>query len=245
MSTESFGEKTRRFIKEYKPKRGCCRKTEQMISDALSDSNGFDGAVSVAEKFICPDCRAAYLRVIFCNFGTVTDPAKSFHLEMLFPDEKLRDLVYEILLSYGLVFKKRLYKNRFSLYLKDSGEIEDFFATLDTPSVSFEFINAKMMKEVSREVNRKTNFETANMQKTVAANAQYLKAIAFINDNGLLMRLPEELRETAALRFAYDTVSLAELASLHKVPISKSGVKHRLDKILYFAKCNGEQDKKD
>lgn len=240
MNRESFGEKTRIYLSEYKPKRGCCRKTSQMLCEALDGEPDFKFAISVANKFKCPGCRAAYLRTVFCKYGTVTDPLKSFHLEMLFPCEDLRECIYGMLLSCGIVLKKRVYKSRYSLYLKDSGDIEDFFATLDTPSVSFEFINAKMMKEVSKDINRKTNFETANLQKTVDANAHYLKAIACLNENGLIMRLPEELRETARLRAEYDTASLAELALLHCNPISKSGVKHRLDKILSFAENYSE-----
>ena len=243
MKQESFSEKTKEILKEYKPKKGCCKKTEEMLRTALQYPIDFAEAISAGEKMRCQECIGAFLRIIFCEFGTVSDPEKSFHLEISFPNEEFRDYVSDVLLGCGLVFKKRKFKNRYSLYLKDSGSIEDFFATVGAPSVSFEMINMKMMREVSRDINRKTNFETANLQKTVQANVQYVKAIAYIEENGLSSRLPDDLRETAKLRTEYDTASLSELGELHVPPISKSGVKHRLDKILAFAKNHRENGK--
>lgn len=242
MKCDSFSEKTKKLLSEYKPKKGCCRKTEEMLERALSDPADYQTAVEAGEKMICNECRGAYLRVVFCIYGTVSDPEKSFHLEMLFPDFDFRDYVFSVALKSGIEFKKRVNKNRYSIYLKDSGTIEDFFATIGLPSVAFEMINMKMMREMSRDINRKTNFETANLQKTVSANVQYIKAIEYIQENGLFERLPEDLKETANLRREYDTASLSELGDMHSPAISKSGIKHRLDKILVFAKNYQDAD---
>lgn len=241
MKQESFSEKAKQLLSSYKAKKGCCRKTEEMLMLALQYPEDFAEAVSVGERMRCGECRGAFLRVLFCKFGTVNDPEKSFHLEMAFPSELLRDYAAKIMLECGLLSKKRKVGSRFSVYLKDSGTIEDFFATLGVPAIAFDMINVKMMRELSRDTNRRTNFETANLKKTVDANLQYTRAITYLEKSGDISKLPDDLRETARLRKEYDTASLSELGALHVPPISKSGVKHRLDKILSFANTQKEE----
>ena len=51
----------------------------------------------------------------------------------------------------------------------------------------------------------------------------------------LLPGLPEELADIARLRLLYPEASLAQLAALTTPPLTKSGVNHRLQKILDFA----------
>ena len=232
MRQVSFSTRVKESIAGVENKKGCCRKTSKMLRDALSYPEDFAKAASVADKFLCDDCAAAFLRECFALYGTVTDPNKSYHLEMSFPDEKFRDRTAEVIAGAGLSPKRGVRRNRFTVYFKNSEEIEDFLALIGAADAVYEIANLKLVKEVRIGINRQNNFVTANIMKTVSANRAYIRAINYLIESGNFDSLPDDLRETARLRIENDTSSMSELGSLHSPSISKSGVKHRLDKLV-------------
>ena len=232
MAEKSFSRKAKDVLSELSPKKGCCRKTEKYLKESLLPPADFKKAKRAGEKALCRECTATFLRIVFTEFGTVTDPAKSYHLEMSFPDEEFRDFVKDMLENHGLFAKCGKRRSKFTVYFKDSVAIEDFFATVGASGISFDMMNLKLVKEVRNGINRQNNFETSNMQKTASAVIPFVHAIEYLTENGYIGSMTEELRETARLRVENDTASMAVLAKLHNPPISKSGVKHRLDKIM-------------
>ena len=84
------------------------------------------------------------------------------------------------------------------------------------------------------DANRQMNCDMANIKKTLSAAGKHIEIIAEMKEKGTFIRLPADLRETAEIRFANDQASMAELGRYHNPPISKSGVKHRLDKLVDF-----------
>ncbi len=234
MAKKSFSSETKDLIADIHSKKGCCRKTYEMLSAAFTYPEDFEKAAFAGERMLCNDCYATYFRLVFLKFGTVTDPKKSYHLEMAFSNELYRDYIKNKLFEVGLVAKCGKRRDKFTVYFKESGTIEDFLATIGAFEKAYDMINLKLLKEMRSNVNRQTNFETANMQKAVKATRNYLDAIEYLSENGYLGSMSEEMRETAMLRCQYDTATMSELGSLHNPSISKSGVKHRLDKILAF-----------
>jgi len=114
--------------------------------------------------------------------------------------------------------------------LKGSGPIEDLLTYLGAPAAAMELMQVKMYKEVKNDINRKTNFETANMDKTYSASARQVAAIAAISDTRGLQSLPEELQELAQLRLDHPDMTLRELGA--RLGLTRSGVNHRLQRIL-------------
>ncbi len=206
-----------------------------MLNSALSYPADYKKAAECADKFYCHDCAYVYLRICFIEFGTVTDPHKSYHLELSFPDAHLRDTVAGVISSCGLEPKPGMRRDRFILYFKSSEQILDFLGLIGASDAVYEMTNLKLLKEATIGINRQNNFETANMQKTVNANHGYIAAVRYLIDSGNFDSLPDDLRETASLRLEYDTSSMAELGRLHSPSISKSGVKHRLDKLVQIS----------
>ena len=100
---------------------------------------------------------------------------------------------------------------------------------------SLEVMGAKMYKDMRNNVNRKLNFESANLDKTVGAASKQIDAIAKIKKTIGISRLPEELKEIAKLRYDNPDMSLRELSESLSVPLSRSGVNHRLKKICDIA----------
>ena len=178
-------------------------------------------------------CRAAFLRGVFLSCGTVTDPNKDYHLEFILPFMNLAKDVMT-LLGEGLDFHPSMVnrKGSFVVYIKGGDRIADLLAYLGAGNAAMELIQVRMLKEVRNNVNRKTNFETANIDKTVGASARQIQAIQKLMDSAGLQSLPEELRETAVLRLEHPELSLRELGQLFQVPISRSGVNHRLRRLM-------------
>ena len=96
-------------------------------------------------------------------------------------------------------------------------------------------MNTKIMNEFRNSVNRQVNCDTANIKKQLATSQKYIEAIRYLIESGKLETMPEELRTTAKLRLEHDQLSLSDLAKLTNPPVTKSGMKHRLEKILSFA----------
>ena len=149
-----------------------------------------------------------------------------------FAHESLRDAVNDIISENGISMKTSKRKNRFLLYIKDSTEIEDFFAVIGANRLAFDLMNSKIVHEVRGDANRQMNCDMANIKKSLSAANKYIEVIEDMEKDGLLIRLPSDLRETARLRIENTQCSLADLGLLHNPPITKSGAKHRLDKIL-------------
>lgn len=178
-------------------------------------------------------CKAAFLRGVFLSCGTVTDPNKDYHLELILPYMNLaKDIM--TLLREGMDFHPALInrKGAFVVYIKGGDRIADLLAYLGAGGVAMELMQVRMLKEVRNNVNRKTNFETANIDKTVGASVRQVEAIRKIRDTVGLAALPEELQETAELRLKNPELSLRELGQLFQTPVSRSGVNHRLRRLM-------------
>lgn len=183
---------------------------------------------------------AAFLRGAFLSCGAVTDPSKDYHMEFSVPHMKLAgDLAAflrglpELQMEPGVTNRKGTYV----VYLKGSEQITDLLTFIGAHRASMELMQVKMVKEVRNYVNRTTNFETANISKTASAAALQLEAIRKIQKTKGLDSLPEELREIAVLRLENPELSLRELGEHLSEPISRSGVNHRLKRLLALAEA--------
>ncbi|WP_085833951.1 DNA-binding protein WhiA [Clostridium merdae] len=178
-------------------------------------------------------CKAAFLRGVFLSCGTVTDPNKDYHLELILPYMNLAKDIMS-LLREGIDFHPALVnrKGAFVVYIKGGDRIADLLTYMGAGGAAMELMQVRMLKEVRNNVNRKTNFETANIDKTVGASVRQVEAIEKIRDTVGLEVLPEELRETAELRLENPELSLRELGQLFQIPVSRSGVNHRLRRLI-------------
>lgn len=188
------------------------------------------------EMLRCANCTAAFIRGAFLSAGTITDPDKGYHLEMSLSSEAAADHLSELLSEQGLEPKRMTRKTEQVLYYKDSESIENFLALIGATGAAFTIMNKKIERELRSDANRLANGELANIGKTVAAAGDQIAAIRGLIETGEIERMPDELRQTAYLRLENDDATLSQLAALHEPPITKSGVNHRLKKILAWKK---------
>ncbi len=189
-------------------------------------------------------CIGAFLRGAFLSCGSVSNPKQNYHLEFVVPFKKLCSDLLKILSDLDLE-PKYLYNNsKHIVYFKDSEKIEDLLAFMGAHNSSLYLMNVKIEKDVKNKVNRKLNFEICNIEKTVSAAAKQIDGIQKIQRTIGLASLPENLQNIAKLRLQNPEASLSELETLSEEKISRSGIKHRLDKILKIAdEINTEEEK--
>lgn len=183
----------------------------------------------------CEECAASYMRGAFLSCGAITDPHVDYHMEFSVPYYNLsRDLMS---LLGELDFYPRMVRRAGGnvVYFKESEQIEDILTLMGAQDASLELMNIKIVKDIRNKANRITNCESANIDKTVAAAAVHVDAVRKIQQTCGLDALPEELRELAKLRLDNPEISLRELSDLLPERLSRSGVNHRLRRIVEFA----------
>ena len=177
-------------------------------------------------------CRRSFIRGAFLTGGAITDPVKSYHLELVTDHFNVSRQTYSLLLDMGFSPKETRRAGNFITYFKQSAAIEDFLTMIGAPLHAMKLMSAKIEKDMRNSVNRKVNCDTANVTKTVDASAAHVEAIAKIEAAGGLPSLPEKLRQTAMLRLEYPELSLKELAEASTPPVTKSCLNHRLRKLV-------------
>lgn len=206
------------------------------VSAFLRDLDG-NGTSTLAElaELRCDQCWRCFLRGVFLAVGTVTDPSKAVHAEFLVSDEVRSDRLDEFLATHGFPARKVMRGGRIGLYYKKNAELEELFTVLGAVHATLDMINLVIEKEIRNNENRATNCVAKNIARTVDAVAKQIAAIEKLREHGILESLPEDLRITGELRLKHDEASLAELASYHLPPISKSGLNHRLSRLMEMA----------
>lgn len=182
-------------------------------------------------RFDCDACRGAFLRGVFLACGTVNDPHKSFHLEIKLPQTRIA-LLSAFLEQIGYPARTIGRQGVTGLYFKDSSTIEEMITFMGAANVLFEVINSRIEREIRNNENRATNCVARNIEKTIAAATRQIEAINKLMEAGKLESLPESLQVTAEQRYANPDASLDELVTLHVPSISRSGLNHRLKKLV-------------
>ena len=177
-------------------------------------------------------CRVSFLRGAFLAGGSVTDPLKGYHLELVTSHHSVSREMMVLMREMDLEPKSAPRKGNAVAYFKQSDRIEDFLTTIGAPLSAMEVMNAKVEKNLRGSVNRRVNCDAANMDKVVEAAMAQVNAIRRIEEQGLLVTLPEKLREAAQLRLTYPQDTLSQLAQRCDPPITKSALNHRLRKLL-------------
>ncbi len=183
-----------------------------------------------------PCCQVSFLRGAFLAGGSVTDPEKRYHLELLTVHRAVSRETYALLLELGYQPKDTERGGSHILYFKQSDAIEDFLTMIGAPVCAMGIMAAKVEKDLRNGINRRVNCETANIGKVVNAAQEQLEAIRQLETTGKLETLPDKLKATVRLRMENPEATLSELAAMLDPPITKSAMNHRMRKLIELAK---------
>lgn len=176
-------------------------------------------------------CKRAFLRGAFLCAGSISDPEKFYHFEIVCSSRAKAVQMQELIQSFEIDAKIVKRKKYDVVYVKEGAQIVELLGLMGASISLLNLENVRILKDMRNSVNRKVNCETANINKTVNAAVKQVEDILYIRDTVGLERLPENLEETALLRLEYPQASLKELGALFSPPVGKSGVNHRLRKI--------------
>lgn len=203
---------------------------------------GFDSVRTVSLHVNLPVveeecCKASFLRGAFLAGGSVTDPAKGYHIELTTTHQSVsRETDALIRDTMGFAPKMAGRAGGQVLYLKQSEQISDFLTYLGAPVAAMGIMEARLEKELNNKVNRRCNCDDANITKVVEAAQDQLSAIRVLRESGAMEELPEKLKQAALAREDNPSASLSELAAMMEPPITKPAMNNRMKKLVLLAK---------
>lgn len=208
----------------------------------IMNAYGFDTRETLALHVNMPAvedecCKASFLRGAFLAGGSVTDPAKGYHIEISTTHMSVAGETYMLMEEIlGFYPKNTRRSGAYVLYLKHSEQVSDFLTYLGAHIAAMGVMEARLEKELNNKVNRRCNCDDANTSKVVEAAQEQLAAIRTLRERGVLKSLPAKLQQAAQARLDNPEASLTELAALMQPPISKPAMNHRLQKLLTISK---------
>lgn len=224
--------------------------TDQLLVDlgitGLSE-DGFKVINNGITPFVIQDecCRISYVKGAFVACATSNIVIKSYnnesknnsgyHLEFVFNFENLAEDFVQLLASLDIASKVTMRKNCPIVYIKEYQKICDILALVGAYKSVLDLQNEVAIRELRNNVNRQTNCINANLNKTVNASVRQLEAIKIIQETIGLENLEDNLSELCLIRLANPDETLEKLRELCSTPITKSGINHRLNKIIRIA----------
>ncbi len=180
-------------------------------------------------------CRRAFLRGALLGCGTLTNPEQSYHLEFSARDEALRLNIAKCLQSLGVPVKRTARRGVVSLYCKQSDQIADILTAAGAHRAVTKLESLKVQRQVLGSVNRAINCDGANLRKQMNASARQLELIGRLTASERFAALPPALQQVARARTQAPDMSLEELGQTLTPPIGKSGVNHRMRRLMRYA----------
>jgi DNA-binding protein WhiA len=180
-------------------------------------------------------CKRAFIRGAFMATGSMSDPNKSYHFEIVCKSLDQATRLQELMQEFETDAKIVERKNHYVVYLKEGSQIVDVLNVMEAYVSLMNLENVRILKEMSNTINRKVNCEAANIAKTVNAAVKQISDIELIRERMGLDELPAPLREMAYVRLEYPDAPLKDLGSYMDPPVGKSGINHRLRKLSAIA----------
>lgn len=210
----------------------------RILSRDASGEISYDPGIN-PEILADPNAEMSYLRGMFLGAGSMS-VIKGYHLEFAFTNNFLASDCVMLLSKHGIIAKTVAHKDKTVVYIKNVDTISDLLARLGAVKSVLTLADIVVERSANRVANSKFNCDIANIDRIVNSSTKYTTAIAKLKENGSYESLDDKLKIVAEFRIKNADISLDALSVL--VGISKSGLRHRLDKILALA---GEGDKKN
>lgn len=202
---------------------------------ALADSYDLYEFDKFFENIKSRDEKKIILKLAFLLKGSINDPYRGYNLEINVQQKEEALLIGKIMEEFSINPKLNLRNDSYCVYIKDSDKISDFLALIGANKSLFDLENVRAMKSIRNDINRQTNFDKANIDRTVKAAFRQVDAINKLKEKNILENQAEDLQKIAELRLAYPYISLEELGKMMTPALSKAKVNYRLQKLIKLA----------
>lgn len=180
-------------------------------------------------------CKIAFVRGAFLGGGSVNAPDKKYHMEFNARTEYDANRLSEVLAEFDFRPKTTIRKDKYVVYIKESSQIAELLGYISNGRSGLEFLSVQVEKELKSSAQRQVNCDSANLDKLAKASSKHITAIKQIKAARKWSKLPDVLREIGELRLKYPDLSLEALGKMTEQGIGKSGVNHRLNRIVEYA----------
>ncbi len=180
-------------------------------------------------------CRRAFLRGAFLIAGSMSNPEKGYHFEIICGCHEKAERLQDLMQSCQIDARIFLRKNRCVLYVKEGDQIVSLLGMMNAQLSLMKMENIRIVRDVRETINRQVNCEAANIARTTSAAYGQIQDIIYIQEKVGLESLPDALREAAEARLEDEDASLQELADRMDPPVTKSGMNHRLRRLREVA----------
>lgn len=191
-------------------------------------SDGFDYSTSEFGRY--------YLRGVFLACGYCSDPSKRYRIELHIKNEEMLPVVIELLNNEGLEYATTSKTSGTVIYLRKGDAVSDFLGIIGANSMRLNFENVRAEREIIGNVVRSMNFDSGNTKRQADAGAIRNELISKLMASDEANNLTPELRMAAEVNLLNPGASISELGKLMDPPIGKSGMNHRIQKLLEIAK---------
>ena len=202
---------------------------------ALADSYSLYEFEKFFENIKSRDEKKIILKLAFLLKGSINDPYRGYNLEINVQQKEEALLIGKIMEEFSINPKLNLRNDSYCVYIKDSDKISDFLALIGANKSLFDLENVRAMKSIRNDINRQTNFDKANIDRTVKAAFRQVDAINKLKEKNILENQAEDLQKIAELRLDYPYISLEELGKMMMPALSKAKVNYRLQKLIKLA----------
>ncbi|WP_311516735.1 DNA-binding protein WhiA [uncultured Anaerococcus sp.] len=209
---------------------------DSRISEEIIDekSRGFIDNFSDIEDVSLDDIKS-FLKIAFIYKGSINDPQRGYNLEIIAREKNEFRLIKESMDTFDLNAKVNDRGDYYIVYIKDSDKISDFLAIVGANRSLFELENVRAMKSIRNNINRQTNFDKANIDRTVKASLRQVDAIREVLASDIADKLSCDMRDIASIRLENPYVSIEEIGEMMDPPMTKAKVNYRLQKFIKMA----------
>ncbi len=206
----------------------------QYKNDLMEDFEDYFEISNLSEEEI-----KTVIKGVFLASGCIINPNKDYRFEATFKNKACAEYFLDLLslLEFTPKLIKRQKANVYVVYFREAEQISFMLSFVEANRSMLEFEQIRVVKDVNNSKNRASNCEMANMTKSINSALIQLDAIKKIRNSGRFSLLNEKLQYTAMLREENPTDTLDQIAlkTEGKNKVSKSGLKHRLDKLIAIA----------
>ncbi|MBR6255421.1 MAG: DNA-binding protein WhiA [Clostridiales bacterium] len=197
--------------------------TDYLLPDVISEK------ISSSEPL-----RRAMLRGAFLARGSMSDPNRTYRIEILCRTDAFVKMLILLFHSENISPMTRVLDVTWSIYFKKHDEICDFLVILGAVSQVLELQNIRAQHDVNSMVARSVILDTWTVKQQSEASARRTKDLERLLNSDKAARIPRELLEVARVHIDNPGLSLTELGRLMDPPLTKSGMNHRLKKLLDY-----------
>lgn len=197
--------------------------TEYLLPDTITDK------ISSSENL-----RRAMLRGAFLARGSMSDPNKTYRIEILCKTDAFVKMLVLLMHAENIRPTTRVSDVTWAIYFKKHDEICDFLVILGAVNQMMELQNIRAQHDVNGMVARSVNLDNWTVKQQSEASARRTKQLEKLLSSDKANRIPKELLEVAKIHIDNPGLSLTELGRLMDPPISKSGMNHRIQKLLDY-----------